>query len=153
MNTETDCTERIRNDTEETDPNRKKINKKLSEMSKEAKKRKPLRAPPKDDDVDDDVYEEKSPKVKQSSDINYGFVIAVIGIILAVVNLYYTRISTLKTPPSDDEEVKEEKSKEEKEKKSNEVKAEEVEVVDPHRERKTFTRYESVSSGIYSFDD
>lgn len=90
----------ITNTTEETDPKRRSINKKLSEMSKEAKGKRKLKTPPKDENIEDSGCT----SIESKLSINYTYVFGAIGIIIALVNLYYTRKSVVGVPKDEKKE-------------------------------------------------
>ena len=78
---------RITNCEPQTDPVRRETNKKLSTISKESKSKRKLRKP--DDEKNDPVF--KLPNVDPMC------VLAIIGVVIAGLSLYYTRISVVGT--------------------------------------------------------
>ena len=134
------------NDTVETDPVRKVVNKKLSTMSKESKEgkknRKRVLKPPKD--------EVKLP------DRNPMYLLTFIGLIIALVTLYYTRKTAMKEEEEEDieqqearEKVKEEAPQSEKPKESESKKQgiKGSDHMDP------FYAQRHKNSSIFTFDD
>ena len=128
---------KITNDTQETDPVRKTVNKKLATMSKETKeakknRRRPLK-PPKDE--------------VELPNINPMYLLTGVGLIIALLSLYYTRKTAMKEEEEEKEEMEEAKEKVEEEEKPKTPKKVKHHTMDP------FFYQRHKNDGIFTFDD